>query len=420
MLAVRGRRPRLILLGFLAGFFFYSGIGMAYREVPRHYLFYYFIFFISFAAAFWFFNILFAGVSEPTGRFLAGAFRRIDTDHGWTVLLGLYLLLHLLPLLYPEFRLQQIFAPPPPDLIAALAGRFEPQETNILLKLADYIRFSLEPFFYIVLFRYRHNLKRVLLILLALIYIRHIDAGYIGRGHVAMDFALIGIFIWESRPRSRRLLVAAAAAFLPLFFAASYIYSMVRIGGTVGPFDPVGATMQQLELETSFFRNVGLPLLESGARADLPAYFKWLFTLPFPKLITGEIEVARINYDIARIVLGLDPGARGWYVALAGLLAESIYIFGTYFFWLHAVFLALLAALVGRLVERAPQLAFLRIYLFLLFAYVLNRAGVSALLPYLINNFLVFYLYLLAGLLGIFSRARKAPLPGLRPGDLEQ
>ena len=69
--------------------------------------------------------------------------------------------------------------------------------------------------------------------------------------------------------------------------------------------------------------------------------------------------------------------------------------------------MAFLAVLVGRLVERTPQLVFLRIYLLLLFAYVLNRAGVSALLPQLINNFLIFYIYLLAGVLGIFNKGGK-------------
>lgn len=407
LLAVRGRWPRLILAGFLAGYFFYSGIGMAYPGVPLRYLFYYFGFFIAFALAFCLFSAAFAGVSEPADRFLTPALLHIDTHTGWAAIIWLYLLLHLVPLLYPEFRLHQLLTPPAPDLITALIRRFEPQETNILLKLAGYIRLSLEPFFYIALFRYRNNLKRILLIFALLLYISHVDAGYIGRGYVVMDLALIGIFIWEYRPRSHRALVAGAVVMLPLLFIASYIYGMVRIGGTVGEINLVEATMQQLELETSFFRNVGLPLIESGSRADLAAYFKWLFTLPFPKIITGDIEVARINYDIAQIVLGMAPGTRGWYVALAGLLAESIYIFGPYFFWLHAVFLAFLAVLVGRLVERTPQLVFLRIYLLLLFAYVLNRAGVSALLPQLINNFLIFYIYLLAGVLGIFNKGGK-------------
>ncbi len=408
LLALRGRWPRLILAGFLAGFLFYSGIGMAYPGVPLRYLFYYFGFFIAFALAFCLFSAAFAGTSEPADRFLTPVLRHVDSHWAWAALIGLYLLLHLVPLLYPEFRLQQLIAPQPPDLIAALIKRFEPREANILLKLAGYTRLFLEPFFYIALFRYRKNLMRIFIILALLTYIRHVDAGYIGRGYVIMDLALIGIFIWENRPRSRRLLLAVAAMLLPLLFTASYIYGEVRIGGTVGAISPVEAIMQQLELETSFFRNVGLPLIESGSRADLAAYFKWLLTLPFPKIITGEIEVARINYDIAQIVLGIAPGTRGWYVALAGLLAESIYIFGPYFFWLHAVFLAFLAALVGRLVERTPQLIFLRIYLLLLLAYVLNRAGVSALLPYLINNFLIFYLYLLAGVLGLFDRGGRA------------
>lgn len=408
ILAVRGSRQRLILAAFLAGFFFYSGAGMAYPEVPRAYLFYYFGFFIVFAFVFWLFSAVFVSAGEPAGNFLDRALQHIDSHPFWAAVIWLYLLLHLVPLLYPEFRLQQLISPPSPDLIAALIRRFEPDETNTLLKLVTYLRLSLEPFFYIALYRYRKELQRILLILILLNYIRHIDAGYIGRGYVIMDLAIVGIYIWMTYPRRRSLLLAAVAALLPLLFMGVYIYGAVRIGGTVAAVNPIDAITQELEVETNFFRSVGLPLLESGARADMAAYLKWLFTLPIPKLITGELDVARINYEIAQIILGLNPGTRGWYVALSGLLAESMYIFGPFYFWIHALCLAFLAAFLGRLLERTPQLEFLRIYVVLLFAYVLNRAGVSALLPLLINNFLVFYIFVLAGVLGIFSKPGKA------------
>ena len=166
-----------------------------------------------------------------------------------------------------------------------------------------------------------------------------------------------------------------------------------------------------LENEISFPRNVGVPIIESGARVDLAAYARWMLTLPIPKLLTGEIEGARVNYEISDLVLGLGRGARGWYIVLPGLVAESVSIFGRYFFWLHAVFIAFLAALVMRLMERTPQLLFLQAYVVVTFAYHVNRGGISGPLGILVNEFMLFYLFVFIMVFGVLRKHRG--LPGL-------
>jgi hypothetical protein len=227
-----------------------------------------------------------------------------------------------------------------------------------------------------------------------------------------ITFATLWLALWVARPKYRRVLTALAVAAVPFVLASAYLYGVVRIGG-IPNVSPVQAVILMLENEISFPRNVGIPIFESGAQVNLMKYAIWIFTLPIPKLLTGEIEGARVNYEISEFVLGLRRGEPGYYVVLPGLVAESVYVYGWYFFWLHAVFIACLAAFVMRLVERTPQLLFLQAYVVVTFAYHLNRGGISGPLAILVNHFMLFYLFVFVHLSGLCGK-RQAVARGQR------
>lgn len=400
---VRGLWQRLLLLGMFSGLCFYSGIGAAYSDVPNYYLLYYFGFLSAFAFAFWFFKAVFVHLGNRSGQVLPRALDTVDSHRVWPVIIIVNLVLHFIPLIYPEIRLQQLLAPPAPDLLTFWSARWV-QERDIFLKLADYVRLLLTPFFYIALYRYRQRLILVALLLGLPLYLQYINNAYIGRGHIMIAFATFWLALWVARQKYRKTVVFFAVIAIPLMLMASHYYGVIRIGGTPGNVKPVEAVVRVLETEISFPRNVGVPIIESKAKADLVAYARWMFTLPVPKLLTGEIDGARINYEISELILGIGRGARGWYVVLPGIVAESIYIFGRYFFWLHAVFVAFLAALVLRLMERTPQLLFFQAYVVILFAYHLNRGGISGPLAILVNEFMLFYLFVVINIITVSRR----------------
>jgi len=389
--AVKGYWQRFLWLGLITGVFIYNGIGAAYPEVPANYLIFYFGFILALACSFFFFTVIFAGVSRHAGRVLNQALSDIDRQWVWDIIIWFFLFLHLVPLLYPEFRLQDFFNPRPPDLKTAFLNRFQVQEVDIILKVTEYIRTLITPFFFIALYKHRQKIKKVVLILLFLLYIQYVNKSYIGRTVVGMTALLILISLWVIRPDYRKRLVVIGIVLVPFVFAASYFYSIIRIGGTVYDFNILRAASEMIYQETGFPIRAGMPIIESGQRVDLASYFRWILTLPIPKILTGDIAGARINYEISEVILGTSMGARDWYVVLPGVVAESVYIYGRSFFWLHAVFIGFLAAFVVRLVERTPHLLFLQAHLVLLFFYVLNRAGIAALLPDIVNHFILFY-----------------------------
>jgi hypothetical protein len=411
VVAARGIWQRLLLAGMYSGLWLYSGVGAAYTDVPEYYLLYYFGFLVVFAFAFWIFGIAFVHLSIRSGQGLTRVLQNVNWHPIWPFIIWIYLLLYLMPLVYPDFRLPLLLAPMQPDLKKVWAAKWAIQEIDVLLKLLDYAKVLLTPLFYIALFRYRQHIVRVVLVFLALYYLQYIANGYIGRSVIVMGLATIWIALWVDRPNHRRALMAIMVALIPIVFVFAYYYSVIRIGGSLEGVTSLDAIVRTLEVETSFPSKVGIPIIESGERGDIAEYIRWILTLPIPKLLTGTIEGARINYEISEIVLGIAPGEKGWYVVLPGLVAESVYIYGQYFFWLHAVFIAFLAALVIRLMVRTPQLLFLLAYVVVIFAYTLNRGGISSLLIIIVNDFMLFYFIAFACIFGLLGRRKLAKTP---------
>lgn len=417
--AARGIWQRLLLVGMFSGLWLYSGVGAAHPEVPQYYLLYHFGFLVAFAYAFWIFRAAFARLSILSGKVLTRVLGNVEWHPAWLLVIWAYLLLHLVPLVYPEIRLHHLLAPPSPDLITHWAERWQPQEMDVMQKLVDYARILLTPFFFIALFRYRDRFTLVAAIFAALVYIQYVAGGYIGRSAILIALATIFIAFWVERPKQRRTLAIVAVIVFSIFLVFSYNYAIIRIGGNPSDVTPFQAVMSVLEIEINFPHDSGVPIIESGERVDFGAYVRWILTLPIPKLLTGEIEGARINYEISEIVLGLNRGEKGFYVVLPGLVAESVYIYGRYFFWLHAVFIAFLAAFVMRLMERTPQLLFLKAYVVVTFAFHINRGGISGPMGILINEFMLFYLFVFACIIILLVRLRPATAIGAKTGGCQ-
>lgn len=384
---------RILLLGVVSGLLLYSGLGAAYPEVPAYYLVFYFGFLLAFVLAFIFFSTILVRTSQHAGHKISEALAEIDHSIVWPYLIITYLFLHLVPLFYPQLRLHLLVAPPSPDLLANFTEQFEYKQIDIILKIANYARLLMAPFFLVALYRYRNHMRWVILTLLVLLYVQYVDGAYLGRGRMVMTMGMVGLVLWVSRPRVRLRLSIATAALLPFIVVAFYYYGIVRIGGAVEDGGLYSTIESVIYSETSFPVVSGMPLIYSKARVDLGAYLIWIATLPVPKILTGEISGARITYEISEIVLGGMRGAHGWFVILPGLVAESVYIGGKYFFWLHGLTLGFISALLVRLIERTPQFLFLNAHIVLLFAYVMNRAGIGAVLPVIVNEFLLFYIF---------------------------
>lgn len=393
-LSVRGGPQRLMLLALLSGVALYSGLGAADVAVSWDFIFYYFVFMLSIIFGFHLGRPMFLSASIRVGRKLPSVLDELERKRGWQFVIVAYVLLSVYPFVWPEIRVHQLISPPPPDLLTVFSRRFTDGPLDVLSRILEYIRLLMTPFFYTALYAFRSRMKWIAVVFVLLLYLNYADNSSIGRGYVVSHLGFLYLAFWLLRPRLRKFLVVFGLMAIPLVFFGLYYYRVIRIGGEFAAVPLGDMVLAILSVELGFLRNVGQPLLDMGARVDLGMYFIWIFTLPIPKIIAGPVEGARINHEISEIVLGLPVGAPGWYVVLPGLVAESIYIYGPYFFWLHGIFIGMLAAFFARVTERVPQLLFLHIYLVFMFFYFVNRGGISGLLPAVINEFLLFYAFL--------------------------
>ncbi|WP_459947329.1 hypothetical protein [Desulfocastanea catecholica] len=385
---------RILIFSFILGLFIYSGIGASYVIMPKSYLLIYFTFLISFLLSFLIFLKLLKNFGVRLSKNLFYIVHDIDTGLFWQVVLYVYIGMHFFPLIYPEVRLSDLLSPPTPDLKTAFSLRFTENDVNIIGKIVDYLRVLLTPFFFISLFRLRDRIWTVSSIMLLLVYLQYVDNAYIGRSFVLLILLVLFISFWVWKPAIRCYLVTFVVVGLPFLLVVADLYTIIRLGGKVYTVSFYDSVVNIFENETTFPVFAGIPVFNSGRQVDIGEYLKWILTLPIPKILTGEIGGARINYEMSEIVLGLARSNYRFFVVLPGLVVESMYIFGSHFFWLHAVFIGLIAAFFVRLLERTKQTLFLFSYIIVLISYNLNRGGISSILPIMINSFLFLYFYI--------------------------
>lgn len=393
-LIVRHPWARAALLLLQGSLFVNSGVAVAYYDVPSWFAVYHFGFLIVCLGAF----IFFWRLSGPVAVHVAS---RVELA-GWFCqqprfvlsVLGLFYLALLSSLVFPEFRLSLLFELRPPDLKTWFAARFEPVERGGFEAVVRYVRLLFFPFIFIAFYRFKDRPWLVLALVLTILYIQYVDRQYIARGTVLLFVLCVSLFYFVEYPRARKWLLICGFSAVPLLAVLLEYWMVVRLGG-IYEFRGVWASLERiLVMQTSFTRDAGLALIESGLHVDLQKYFSWLLTLPIPKALIGQVDGARVNLEISEIVLGVPRGAPGFYVILGGVVAESVYIFGRDFFWLHGLILGAFGAILIRMLSEVKYFGFLTAWTVVFFSYKLPGAGVGAVLPPLINEYLLLYIFI--------------------------
>lgn len=383
---------KLMLILSLTGLFLYNGLATADEVVSINFLFAYIIFSLMMILGFLIGKTTFTSIGITISRNVPFKMHVLEQNGYAKYIIILYILLHLVELVTPEFRLHLLLTPSPPDIYSWFLSRFD-QDYSPVKKVTHYIETLSTPFFYLALYSFRRKITYIVMILVGVAYIKYVALSYIGRSSILFDFVFVFLVIWFTKPEARRILVILTLLFTPILLIFFHAYSIIRLGIDLSDINFEMAISSVLESEFSFFLKTGIPLIESGKNINLLHYFTWILTLPIPGFFKGGLEIALVNYEISEIVLGRAVGEKMFYVVLPGLLAESFYIYGEYFFWLHAMFIGFIAAFFCRCFEKVPHFMFLYFYVAIMFFYNLNRGGVGSLLPSIINEFVLYYIF---------------------------
>lgn len=198
---------------------------------------------------------------------------------------------------------------------------------------------------------------------------------------------------WNENPSKRSVVLISSSILFPFVLYFFFLYTYLRHGSTID-ISVIDAISLIVESETGFIRNAGNILVEKNVFADFSRYFSWVLTLFLPIGFVYKFEQIELNFEMSSHILGYAYGS-GWYVNLPGPLAESIYIYGSYFFWVHFLLLGIFAAFLTKLFTESKSYYLLLIYITLILSYNFNRAGIASILPLLTNQFWLLYVFLI-------------------------
>lgn len=401
----RGPTQKLLLIPTILGFTLYNGFAISTVDAPPYMRLGYFIFIVVLIAGFRFGARLATPLGKTIGLNATNVLADYAEGHAARWMIMIYFAVIGITLVLPTFKLHLLLAPPLPDLRASFASRFT-ESREMTGGLIGIFAALVTPLYYFALYRYRTQTVLLSLLLLAPLYMIYVRDAYIARNSVLLMLTYLFMITWTFRPELRFALLIVSMIMLPILGGIAYDYTFTRMGASSNSSGLLEGLLLSFEDETMLPIDIGVPLVESGYKADLEGYFTWLITLPFPYFLKDGLPTIQLNYDISEIVLGIRRGMPGFYVVLPGLLAESMYLFGRILFVLHPLMIGAVIGVFATILQNIPRNQGLVYFLSFMMFFNLNRGGVAAIMPLLINSFLLFWLIVFLGHL-IGRRRRK-------------
>lgn len=304
-------------------------------------------------------------------------------------LLLFYFILILITFVYPELKIKNLISPPPPMLSGF---DFEEEGNNYgggaISSILYLLRTFMLPFFYIGLYKYKNKPAKVILFLLVDLYLIYCKSGYVGRGTI-LQTLIICFFVVYFRlsKQARKRIIIAVAAVSPLALFGFYRYSLIRMGTDVS-----GETLSQA-IEILFGQEIGYPQhynyyikLNNYHIGD---YLSWFVLLPLPGFLKFGYGEYFLNREFSMEVLGLDASNSSFFIVLPGVVGEGVYVFGPYFFWIHAVILGVFIRFVLDTLNSNEIFSFFYLYCVVGFSFMIARAGTISVYPIKMKSFLI-------------------------------
>lgn len=386
-------KQKTFFLLSLAGLYFYSGFGSAYSDyVSQSYLFYYVGFLVVYCMSFVFVSKAAKGISSRLSESTSYKIERLFANGSFGQgAIFTYLMLSLFPLLYPNFNIDRLWNLPGFDIRMSWFYGLPPGKSVMELAILN-VRFLVLPFYLIGLYRYRQKIITLVVLICLPYYFEYCANGYLGRTILAYILGLLLIFLWHEQPKYRTKIILYSFVLSPFVLFLLTIWSASRTGELVLNFSiiPIVETLQK---ETGF-PILGEKVISGDLHTNLSDYFMWMLALPLPKILVGPKPMCLMTVEITEIVERIPLGYHGFSITLTGPVTESVYIYGSNWFWLHGIFVGFLAGFLCSLTESIRSAVFVYAYFIVAFSFVFARAGIGGLMPIVMNQFLSFYLIL--------------------------
>jgi len=404
LLFLHSREQTIMFSFFTVFYWFYNGYGISFvRGVHKDYPWYYAGFYLAFCISY----IIFLRLSYTPFKYIRKStiqsiYRTALSQKVAIFSISFYMLVSIFPLIHPTVRLDLLLHPPKPDIVKQFLESFS-EKVDVASKIVANLGYIVFPFYLMSFYYYRKRPIILFIIIFLPLYFHYCNISYINRGLVLEKLVTYGAILYTTHVRLRKFLLIGTFAVAPLLIIFAVQYTQIRGGEKASDISVGDAVTAIVNIEGSF-PVFSKKIINSHKSINLKDYFVWMVTLPIPKVIIGKAVPVSAAGEMAEILLGIKQGKKGFFFLLAGLLTESIYTFGQHLFFLHAMFIALFMALAVRFVERNTVLFPLTIVYTIMFSYTLNRGGIASALPVLINQFMIFYIFIFSLFLIKISR----------------
>lgn len=370
------------------GIFMYSGYGIAYKGVDDEYIGKYILYITALV-------IPLIIVGRKKKNVILQKESNIDKcliNHYATLkrLTVLYFVMLFIPLVYPEFRLFDLFIYGG-GITDSLYDDRNMYKANQLITLVDMLVIFLRPFFfaYLVIYKQKKSGNYLPTILFALnILLAFMRYRYFGRYQMViygvelyiLTFGIKG-FNFHLPKKHIFAIVGILIAFIPLLYA----YSYTRIGGDVGNLS-FGASLERL-IESEVYYPVWYDhILNSGFIKGQTGtlFILWLICLPIPSFIwpsKPKISADEFTYSIT----GKRYTDAGYSSFLPSAMGEGFMFFGEDFYWIHALVVGLITALILRFLIKHKTMIYY-VAVIIITSLIFGRGAAGSFIPPLVNG----------------------------------
>lgn len=371
----------MLIVSILAGSFFTSiGLIINYQD-NYDYIISYFLFFFSMIL------FLIKIISKKSFKDRLNINNLFIKYKKIFIILGiLSLLLQLSSLIYPNFKLFDLFTLPTYRANTNVFQEKIANKNNLILWGISVFKVMFYPFFFIWLYTLKKKPIKFISLFLFYHYIDFVNNQYISRSALIVYLVFIWLYLCEEKILSRKLLISVAIFSVGIVIPLMNILEVIRMGNSVvgekSLLDNIkhliyqeGYCQQFLEVSDSFSSQLG--------------FGKYLlFGISSPLFFLPDVDFPVLSYAFTERILGLSYGSDNYYVMLPGAFGEGLMIFGKYLVWCYGLFIASFVGISFRIFTKYSFLKFWAIMYILDFSRAF-RGGIQTFFISTINTSLL-------------------------------
>ena len=378
---IENRKKRIFFYLLYLSYFVFSGFGISIFPEMTYFLYYaiYLIVFSVFAVCFQNKQIHFKVTEEQIDYY-------INKKGGYII--AIYIFFMCSSIIYPEIKIDRLWNPPVIDnsnvvTITSYEG------IDLFSKIKMLVVNFLSPLFYICLIKYIRKPFKLLILLVLPVYVGYCSSGYVGRSIIVLIFLYYTLVMYSYYPQKRKIILSIFFSFLVLLIPIFTFLFFLRNGGSFEGHNIEDFIDPIIRIECTY--NYWFDEIYKYAGAGysyITDYIVYMIFQPIPGIfkqwLIGNFQ---LNYSIATLLTGVETDEDTFFVPLTGMVSESVFVFGKYLFFIHAIIFAYIMNLFLNFTMSRSCFNMLYIYAVIFTALISCRAGTTAgnIYPYIIK-----------------------------------